>query len=174
LPPRAELRAVDFDLCHLAASCVALSRPAAKARRLEVSLVIGADASGPVCGDPISLRQVLANLISQSIDFTRAGRVRVSITRDGEGNGLLEVCGGPRGRKIAEDDDSLEASRRLVGFLGGALTVLPGRTGGATLSVRFPLRAAKGESSGTAIELQTLVAASGAAPEAPKRQAVAA
>jgi PAS domain S-box-containing protein len=72
-----DLESVDFDaveLLHgLQHACAALAEPRGIGVRLEVGEGLGA----PVRGDPLRLRQILGNYLSNALKFTEAGEVRL-------------------------------------------------------------------------------------------------
>lgn len=64
----------DF-LRHL----VGLFRPATEARGVELGLEIGTGVPAVVLTDPLRLRQILSNLVSNAVKFTARGSVRVAL-----------------------------------------------------------------------------------------------
>ena len=81
-----ELRPRDFQLRELVGEVVGLLSPQAAARGIELSFQVATAVPDDLHGDPVRLRQVLLNLIGNSVRFTRAGSVLVAVeTADGEG-----------------------------------------------------------------------------------------
>ena len=76
---RLEFENLPFTLSHAVGSAVDLLRVKAEEKRLALSAVIAPDVPGRVIGDPGRLRQVLLNLIANSIKFTPAGSVTVEV-----------------------------------------------------------------------------------------------
>ena len=70
---------VDFDLdYHVNTTIKGLSHQAQQ-KGLELGLDVDEELTPCVKGDPLSLRQVLMNLVGNAIKFTRQGSVRVSV-----------------------------------------------------------------------------------------------
>lgn len=72
-----EIRA--FDLRDEVASAVELMRTRAADKGLDFELEFDRDAVGGVAADPLRLRQILSNLVSNAIKFTEHGSVRVHV-----------------------------------------------------------------------------------------------
>src|SRR5215470_6474721 len=79
-----ELELYPVDLAPILEESVELSRAEAEAKGVKLELVVGGSA-GFVLGDPLRLGQIVANLGTNAVKFTReGGHVRVGLTRDGE------------------------------------------------------------------------------------------
>jgi PAS domain S-box-containing protein len=129
----------------------------------ECNVAVSADVDGalpPMFGDPLRLRQILVNLLSNSIKFTEpGGTVTLQAVRDGDGGLTLEVADTGVGMAPEDIPKALapfsqvdqSASRRYEGAgLGLSLTKrlveahqghfaivsAPGR--GTTVTLRFP------------------------------------
>ncbi len=88
------LECTDFSLRDcIEKTCQTLSVRAVE-RNLKLACRIATDLPDRVMGDPGRLRQILVNLVGNSIKFTTAGEVFVDVTNDGrQGNEItLHIC----------------------------------------------------------------------------------
>jgi signal transduction histidine kinase/cytochrome b561 len=76
-----ELEAVDFDLGELVRTTRAGFAGVADQKGVGLALEMEPVAAGTYCGDPVRLRQILSNLISNALKFTSEGAVRIGIAR---------------------------------------------------------------------------------------------
>ena len=74
------LEKVDFRLRELVRNAVSVVSPPARAKHLEIVVAIGEETPDLLVGDSVRLRQILLNLLSNSVKFTERGTVRVSIS----------------------------------------------------------------------------------------------
>ncbi len=159
---RVTLDAHPLDLVDLLGQTVASHRPAAEARRIEMTLDIGQEPL-IVNGDPTRLQQVLWNLLANAVKFAREdGHIRVaarstgpcveiSVTDDGEGIApefLTQVFS-----RFRQADNSsarrhgglglgLAIVKQLVELHGGQVSAQSRGLGqGATFVVTLPLQA---------------------------------
>ena len=79
-----ELRRDPIDLAKLVEEAVGESRPAAQARKHDLT-VLGRGTSPTVFGDPVRLVQVLSNLLSNAFKYTEPGG-RISVEWGARGN----------------------------------------------------------------------------------------
>lgn len=76
-----ELHPVNYELPTVVAEVLALIRPGAHKKGLQVQTHTCSDFPDTVHGDPVRLRQVLLNLVANAIKFTDVGTVSVNCLR---------------------------------------------------------------------------------------------
>ncbi len=74
-----ELERVDFDLRRLTEDVIELMGERATHKGLELTCRVADDLAPTMFGDPLRLRQVLTNLVSNAIKFTERGEVAVEV-----------------------------------------------------------------------------------------------
>ena len=74
------LEKADFKLRELVRNSVSVVSAPARAKHLEIVVAIAEETPDLLVGDPVRLRQILLNLLSNSVKFTERGSVRVSIS----------------------------------------------------------------------------------------------
>lgn len=75
-----ELELIDFDLCALIDGIAPMLSLRAAGKGLDFICTIAPDVPQFLRGDPLRVRQVLVNLASNAVKFTRQGEVRVSVS----------------------------------------------------------------------------------------------
>ena len=79
-----QLESTTFNLRETLESVIQLMERPAQSKGLRLTLQIDPSVRLPVRGDPVRLRQVLSNLISNAVKFTERGSIAVSVRRIGE------------------------------------------------------------------------------------------
>jgi signal transduction histidine kinase/DNA-binding response OmpR family regulator len=79
-----ELETTNFNLRELLENVIRLMDRPAESKGLRLYLHLDPSVRLPVRGDPVRLRQVLSNLISNAVKFTERGSVSVHVQRLGE------------------------------------------------------------------------------------------
>ena len=154
---KVELETIDFSLEKVVEDVVELLAPRALEQGLEVVCHLDRGARQPLRGDPTRLRQILLNLLSNSLKFTEQGFVSVEVMsqalpedRTGlrievsdTGIGLTPEAKGKLFQKFQQADGSitrrfggtglgLSICRELVELMGGMIGVESRRGGGST------------------------------------------
>jgi signal transduction histidine kinase/CheY-like chemotaxis protein len=167
---RLELETTAFNLRELLEMVIQLMERPAQSKGLRLTLQIDPAVRLPVRGDPVRLRQVLGNLISNAVKFTDHGIVAVSVRRVGEtaaqhqlhfevrdtGIGITPDAQARLFQAFSQADASttrvyggtglgLAICKRIVDLMGGRIQLQsePGR--GATFSFEIPLLKVQGD-----------------------------
>ncbi|HTI85163.1 MAG TPA: ATP-binding protein, partial [Alphaproteobacteria bacterium] len=77
-----ELESVSFSPKELVEGALAIVRPAAMGKDLELMADLQPDLPAWVSGDPTRLRQILLNLLGNAIKFTERGSVMLKVSRE--------------------------------------------------------------------------------------------
>ncbi len=88
------LQTIDFDLNDCIGTVIEVLSSQAEEKGLELAVSIDSQVNRKLQGDPIRLRQILLNLVSNAIKFTDAGEVVLAVTRgvrEGESGGVREM-----------------------------------------------------------------------------------
>jgi signal transduction histidine kinase len=148
-----------FDMEHVTRGAVATFAPLAEKKGVTFAFSIAAAARGGFVGDPVRLRQILYNLVSNAVKFTQRGAVGVCV---GYADGVLtlEVADSGVGipadkleqifEKFVQADASttrtaggaglgLSICRELVELMGGAIRVNSVVGRGTVFSVAIPV-----------------------------------
>ncbi|MFN8157589.1 MAG: ATP-binding protein [Candidatus Nanopelagicales bacterium] len=88
---RIELMEEPFSPAEVLTGIVGLLRPQARAKGLEIGLVLGPDLPELVLGDALRLRQVVLNLAGNAVKFTATGGVTLTCTVVGRGAGTVAL-----------------------------------------------------------------------------------
>jgi signal transduction histidine kinase/CheY-like chemotaxis protein/HPt (histidine-containing phosphotransfer) domain-containing protein len=75
-----ELQAVPLDPIQVVRDVAALFGPRASAKGLTINIDVAPDVPRDVIGDPGRLRQVLSNLLGNSVKFTAMGGIRIAVS----------------------------------------------------------------------------------------------
>ncbi len=160
------LESVPFDVVSMTEEIAVNYASAAQAKSIELITHVGPEVPGEVCGDPLRLRQVISNLLSNSLKFTKEGEVVVGVrVRDrgpwhvdlevrvtDTGEGIPDARVESIFRPFSQADTSttrehggtglgLPICRQLVALMGGELRVVSTVGQGSTFffEVRFEL-----------------------------------
>lgn len=160
---------VAFDLRDLVAGVSTSFEAAAAEKSLRLGHEIAADVPGWVEGDPLRLRQIIANLLNNAIKFTARGGVSLAVRRGEDDQILFDVAdtgiGVPLDKRehifnrFAQADDErtrrfggaglgLAISRPLARAMGGDLSLVQTGPLGSTFRLVLPLPLSQAEPEG--------------------------
>ncbi|MDR3361990.1 MAG: response regulator [Desulfovibrio sp.] len=77
-----EIEKISFDPVELVCSAVGMSSPRASEKGISLESEFTLKELPSLAGDPVRIRQVLVNLINNSVKFTNHGSVRVSVSEE--------------------------------------------------------------------------------------------
>ena len=86
-----QLETVDFCPADVVHEVLKLISGRARSKGLDLSCGVAPEAHGQFRGDPVRLRQVLLNLVSNAIKFTERGRVLVRVSAADNGDPAIQM-----------------------------------------------------------------------------------
>lgn len=156
---------VEFDIGELARNIIEMNRPQAAEKQLELLIDTSRLQHSTYYGDPLRIRQVLANLMSNAIKFTQSGYVKIFVrdSVDAAGHAQVELAvedsgiGIPAGKldavfeKFTQADAStsreyggtglgLAICKSIVELMGGDIRVKSTQGQGTRFTVVLPLQ----------------------------------
>ena len=188
-----ELEHIDFNLRRIVHSALDVVRVQAEQKGLNLQSEIHVEVPDVVQGDPVRLRQVLLNLLSNGVKFTESGSICITVSNVHKNNALNFTVtdtgiGIPRHKQrtifdgFTQADESmtrrfggtglgLSISRQLVELMGGDINLnsTPGR--GSTFS--FTAVLVPGDPAKVQTDAEATPAASDISPAEPLRVLVA-
>ena len=126
---RLDLETTTFNLRELMESVITLMERTAEAKGLRLQLIIEQGVRLPVRGDPVRLRQILSNLISNAIKFTERGSVTLSVKRQRETAAQHQLRFEVRDTGIGIDPEAQERLFQAFSQADASTTRLYGGTG---------------------------------------------
>ncbi len=124
-----QLESTSLDLRELTESVAKLMERNAESKGLRLNIKIDEKVRASVRGDPVRLRQVLTNLVSNAIKFTDKGHVSVSLTRRSDSASHHEVLFGIRDTGIGIAPEAAERLFRPFSQADASTTRMRGGTG---------------------------------------------
>ena len=180
---RLTLERIPFDLEQLADECVEALAVEAQRKGVEMLCDTPSDAMPWVLGDPLRVRQILANLLGNALKFTERGEIVLRVCIESQDGDTLQLClevvdtgAGIRAENLGRIFESfvqetsatsrlfggsglgLAITRDLAAMMGGAISVASEPGVGSRFSFRVPLAIA---SSGVTIHADAGVALNG-------------
>jgi signal transduction histidine kinase/CheY-like chemotaxis protein/HPt (histidine-containing phosphotransfer) domain-containing protein len=168
---RLELEETAFSLSGLIAGTLDTFRPQASAKGLLLESAIAAGSNDALVGDPTRVRQILFNLLSNALKFTKRGSVqvrartaplgngatRVTLAVSDSGIGLTEEQRARLFQPFAQADSSttrrfggtglgLSIVRRLAELMDGTVEIESTPGSGSVFTVTMTLKAAPSDS----------------------------
>jgi PAS domain S-box-containing protein len=160
----------EFDLEEITRGAYATFEAVADTKGLDFRLELDPSARGRYRGDPVRMRQVICNLVSNALKFTSRGRVAVHVRRRGgeialhvTDNGIgmsrsqcqhlfraFEQAEASTTRRFGGTGLGLAICRDLVELMGGRIRVRSTPGEGTVFSVRLPLERLDGQSAPSA------------------------
>ncbi len=165
-----QLESTTFNLRETLESVIQLMERPAQSKGLRLGLQIDPSVRLPVRGDPVRLRQVLSNLISNAVKFTERGNIAVSVRRIGEtsaqhqlrfevrdtGIGIPPAAQERLFQAFSQADASttrlyggtglgLAISKRIIDLMGGRIGVDSEAGQGSTFWFEIPLLKVQGD-----------------------------
>ena len=159
---RMSVESVPVDLAALGGEVAGMLADRAAAKGIAIEMTTQPGMPARCLSDPLRLKQILLNLLSNALKFTSAGKVRVSIARD-DGDLVLRVSDtgiGMTAEQLSRVFDAFEQAdgsttrshggtglglaitRRLVVLLGGTIEANSTPGAGSIFEVRLPFVAA--------------------------------
>jgi two-component system, sensor histidine kinase len=164
-----DIESIDFSPAEVVTEVIALFSPRAHSKGLGLHYLAAADLPATVVGDPVRLRQVLLNLIGNSVKFTEHGSVeirsewnragggapRLGFRIKDTGIGMDEAMRARLFQKFMQGDSSmtrryggtglgLAISQSLVRRMGGEIRVRSAPGEGSEFSFELPLAEGRG------------------------------
>ncbi len=77
-----DIEQINFNLAHTLDSVLDAMAPRAREKGLELAMIVADDVPLPLIGDPSRIRQILVNLVSNAVKFTREGHILIRVLCD--------------------------------------------------------------------------------------------
>ncbi|WP_068828636.1 response regulator [Pseudomonas sp. BMS12] len=132
------LESIPFNLRDLIQDCLTILAPAAHDKQLELVSLIYRDTPLSLQGDPLRLRQVLTNLVSNAIKFTHHGSIVVRAMVEDESDDRAQLRISVQDTGVGLSDEDLRALFQAFSQADNSLSRQAGGTGlGLVISKRL-------------------------------------
>jgi two-component system sensor histidine kinase BarA len=132
------LENIPFNLRDLLQDTLTILAPAAHAKQLELLSLVYRDTPLSLIGDPLRLKQVLTNLVSNAIKFTRAGTIVIRAMLEDESADRAQLRISVQDTGIGLSDDDLRELFQAFSQADNSLSRQAGGTGlGLVISKRL-------------------------------------
>ena len=132
------LESIPFNLRDLLQDCLTILAPAAHAKQLELVSLIYRDTPLALQGDPQRLKQVMTNLVSNAIKFTREGTIAVRAMVEDESDDRAQLRISVQDTGVGLSDDDLRSLFQAFSQADNSLSRQTGGTGlGLVISKRL-------------------------------------
>ncbi|TXH92483.1 MAG: response regulator [Pseudomonas sp.] len=132
------LESIPFNLRDLLQDCLTILAPAAHAKQLELVSLIYRDTPLALQGDPQRLKQVMTNLVSNAIKFTREGTITVRAMVEDESDDRAQLRISVQDTGVGLSDDDLRSLFQAFSQADNSLSRQAGGTGlGLVISKRL-------------------------------------
>jgi two-component system sensor histidine kinase BarA len=104
-----ELDHVPFDLRETIEEALAILAPAAHDKELELVSLFYDDVPASLVGDPLRIKQIVTNLVSNAVKFTHSGQItlRVSLESDANEKPLIKISISDSGIGLSDDQQKI-------------------------------------------------------------------
>lgn len=123
------LENIPFNLRDLLQDTLTILAPAAHAKQLELLSLVYRDTPLSLIGDPLRLKQVLTNLASNAIKFTRAGTIVIRAMLEDESADRAQLRISVQDTGIGLSDDDLRELFQAFSQADNSLSRQAGGTG---------------------------------------------
>ncbi len=165
---RMELEAIPFAIRNTIDDSVALLASRINEQELECMVDCHPDVPTRIMGDPVRLRQVLLNILSNAVKFTKHGEIIITASKVSEkyyqisisdtGIGIAPTIQQGLFQAFAQGDNSttrihggsglgLAICRQLISLMGGTITLDSKEGHGSTFTIVLPLAESAADSS---------------------------
>ena len=160
-----KLEEIPFSLQDVCEDVIAIFADQAHEKGLDLVFHVNADCRGPFIGDPLRIKQILLNLISNAVKFTAEGKVQLTancniddgnihLTVTDTGIGIPEKVHGKVFESFAQADDSMARNfggsglglsivRQLTQLMGGRCNLQSAPGQGSTFQIDLKLQSTK-------------------------------